>query len=117
MELRHARVEPGESRVVVAGVAVVATDAQGVGEARVVRGDEAAFAGDERLRGSEAEHFGDAERSDRNAVEARTQRVCGVEHHGNPVLARITHRLDLALYPALAEAARHENRVHSSKRP
>ena len=58
MELRHARVEPREARVVVAGVSVVAADAERLGERGVVGGHEAAFARDERLGGREAEHLG-----------------------------------------------------------
>ena len=94
------RVQAGEASVVVAGVAVVASDAQRLGERRVVRRDEPAFTGDERLGGREAEDLGGAERAERNAIGRRAERVGGVEDDRDAVLAR-----DVLDAPGIARGA------------
>ncbi len=59
---------PDEERVVVAGIAVLATDDDALGERVVVGRDDPALAGDQQLGGRRAEHLGQTLAADRRAV-------------------------------------------------
>ena len=85
VELRHARVEPGELGVVVARIAVVASDPKPLGNRVVVRGDETAFARDKNLCRCETEYLGRAEPTDRYPACGCAQRMCGIEDQRHAV--------------------------------
>src|SRR4051794_37876801 len=85
VELRHARVEAREERVVVAGVAVVAPHAHHRRKIRVVRRHRATLTCDDELRRAHAEHLSRTEAARQTTTMAHAETVGGVEDEGNSV--------------------------------